>query len=107
MTSQINPVAVAVANFAERYVLSAVFLYLSFSNVIKIYSICSGRAPIETTLFIDIVHYLVLFILAVFTSLMLLLARRPDASPPNWRAILIPLATTFYTVLYSTARSFP
>ena len=48
-----------------------------------------------------------MLLLYLFTGLFLLLARRPVVSPQKLKFILVPLATTFFYLAYSTVPWFP
>jgi protein-S-isoprenylcysteine O-methyltransferase Ste14 len=88
-------------------VLAFVYLCLSVGELNKIWGVLSGEIRIETTLFIDTVHHLILLLLCVFASLLLLLGHRPSVPPQKLKFILIPLVTTFFNVLYFTVPWFP
>ncbi len=107
MTTPRNRILALTAFYTERYVLSFVYLYLSLVEINKFLSILSGQFRIETTVFIDVVHHLILLLLCVFTSLLLLLGRRPLVPPHKLKFIFIPLATTFFNLLYFTVPLFP
>jgi protein-S-isoprenylcysteine O-methyltransferase Ste14 len=107
MTTPRNRILALAAFYTERYVLSFVYLCFALMEINKTWGILSGRLRIETTVFIDAVHHLILLLLCVFTSLLLLLGRRPAVPPHKLKFILIPLATTFYNFLYYTVPLFP
>jgi protein-S-isoprenylcysteine O-methyltransferase Ste14 len=56
---------------------------------------------------VDISNHALLFLLGVFTTFLLLIARRPTAPPKKLKFVLVPLAATFYTVAYYTINSWP
>jgi len=95
------------AQCTEKYVLSLVFWCLASSELNKIRGIWSGRLGTETTLFIDIAHHLILFLLGLFTGLLLLLAQRAVVPPQKLKFILVPLLATFFTIFYYLVPWFP
>ena len=107
MTLTLNRILATVAAYTERYALPLVFFYLASKELKPIQGLWSGQFRVETTLFIDIAHHLILLLLGVFTGLMLLLGRRPEVPLQKLQFILIPLATTFYYLLYYTVKKFP
>jgi protein-S-isoprenylcysteine O-methyltransferase Ste14 len=107
MTTTFSRVLTLVAAYTERYVLSVVFLCLAAKEVRPIRGIWSGQYRPETTVSIDVAHHLILLLLGLFTGLMLLLARRPTVPPQQLKLILVPLATTFYYLIYYAVPSFP
>jgi protein-S-isoprenylcysteine O-methyltransferase Ste14 len=107
MTNTSNRIAALSAFYLEKYVLSFVYLCLSVAEVNKIRGVVSGEIRIETTMFIDTVHHLILLLLCVFASLLLLLGHRPAVPPKRLKFVLIPLVTTFFNVLYFTVPWFP
>src|SRR5262245_11633798 len=95
------------AIFTERWVLSIVFLHLAWTELIKARGIYSGHRAMETTVFVDVGHHLILFILACLTGSFLIVARQAEVWPERLRFIFVPLATTFFTLFYYTVPSFP
>jgi protein-S-isoprenylcysteine O-methyltransferase Ste14 len=107
MTTIHERIIILTAAFTERYVLSVAYLFLALMESGKIWSILAGQMRIETTVFIDTAHHLILLLLCLFTSLLLLLGRRADVPPNRLKFILIPLATTFFNFFYYAIPSFP
>ena len=99
---------IKIAMFAERWILSLVFFYLAWTEFSKADALHAGRLPQETSsVFVDVAHHYILFILAVLTGMFLLVARRPAVAPERLRFVLVPLATTFFTLFYYTVPQFP
>jgi protein-S-isoprenylcysteine O-methyltransferase Ste14 len=107
MSMTLNRVSVLIAVYIERYALSLLYFYLASVEFNKSLGILSGRLGTETTVFIDTAHHLILFLLGIFTGLLLLLARRATVPPQKPEFILVPLATTFFNLLYYTVPWFP
>jgi len=103
----LNRTTVLMAEYTERYVLSLVFLCLASREAVKLWGIWSGRLGIETTVFIDVTHHLILFLLGLFTGLLLLLGRPAVVPPQKLKFILVPLVTTFFTFFYYMVPMFP
>jgi protein-S-isoprenylcysteine O-methyltransferase Ste14 len=97
-------IAVA-AIYIERWVLSFVFLILASSEIRQIRDLSQGGGALQTS--VGVSHHAILFILGLMTGLLLLLGRRPLVAPTGLRSILIPLATTFFTVSYYLVPLFP
>jgi protein-S-isoprenylcysteine O-methyltransferase Ste14 len=99
---------ILLASFTERWVLSLVFFYLGWVELGKAEAIHSGKAALETSsMFVDVAHHYILFVLGCLTGLFLMVARRPTALPDRLRFVLVPLGTTFFTLLYYTVPAFP
>ena len=107
MKANTNRILALIAGYTERYVLSVVFLCLASAEIKKIRGILAGWFAPETTVFIDVIHHLILLLLGVFTGLLLLVGRRAEVPPERLKFILIPLATTFFYLFYYTVPWFP
>jgi protein-S-isoprenylcysteine O-methyltransferase Ste14 len=107
MTTTLNRVLALLAVYTEKYVLSLVFFCLALLEFKKIWNFLSGRLGAETAVFMDAVHHLIMLLLYMFTGLLLLLACRPAVPPQKLRFILVPLAATFFYLVYSTVPLFP
>lgn len=93
---------------AERWILSLIFFYLAWTEFLKADGLHAGRLPQETSsVFVDVAHHYILFVLAALTGVFLLVARRAAVAPEKVRFVLVPLATTFFTLLYYTVPRFP
>jgi protein-S-isoprenylcysteine O-methyltransferase Ste14 len=96
------------AIMTERWILSLVFFYLAWKEFSKAQGIHDGTLPQETTsIFVDVAHHYILFVLACLTGVFLLVARRAAVLPERLSFVLVPLATTFFTLLYYTVPHFP
>ncbi len=107
MNTPRNQILASAAFYTERYVLSVVFVGLAAAEFNKIRGILSGRLGVETTMFIDVIHHFIVLLLMLFTGLLLLLARRAEVPPQKLKLILVPLAVTFFYLLYFTVPLFP
>src|SRR5258706_12185236 len=107
MITTFRRIVLLTAIFTERWVLSLVFFYLAWTEFSKAQGIYLGQRPKETTVFIDVAHHYILFVLACLTGVFLLVARRPTVLPEKLRFVLAPLATTFFTLSYYTVPWFP
>jgi protein-S-isoprenylcysteine O-methyltransferase Ste14 len=98
---------ITTAMFAERWILSVIFFYLAWTEFVKADAIHAGLVPHETSsVFVDVAHHYILFVLAALTGVFLLVARRASVAPERLRFVLVPLATTFFTLLYYTVPHF-
>jgi protein-S-isoprenylcysteine O-methyltransferase Ste14 len=94
--------------YVERWVLSLVFLYLAWTEFDKAEGLHSGRyQPESASVFVDVARHYILFVAACLTGLFLLIARRAAVLPERMSFVLVPLVTTFFTMLYYTVPSFP
>jgi len=107
MTTTRNQELAQISIYSERYGLSLVYLYFAITHFITLVDILSGRLRADNTLFIDVTHTLTLLLLAIFSCLLLLLARRPAVPPQKLKFILIPLAASFFNFCYYAAALFP
>jgi protein-S-isoprenylcysteine O-methyltransferase Ste14 len=97
-----------IAIFAERWVLSVVFFYLAWSEFGKAQGIYWGQLPRESgSVFVDVARHYILFVAGCLTGGFLLFARRAAVLPERLSFVLVPLTTTFFTLLYYTVPSFP
>jgi protein-S-isoprenylcysteine O-methyltransferase Ste14 len=95
------------AVYAERYVLSLVFLYLAWIDLHKFWVGGPGQYDTERALLAGIARHVIYFQLQIYTGFMLLLGRRAAMLPQNFKDLLIPLATTFFNLTYGTVPWFP
>jgi len=96
--------AALTAAFAERYVLSLVYLYFAwveFHVVWLIWPVSSGAG------FVGISRHLIALLLNFFVGILLLLSRRIAVPPQKLKDILVPLATSFFNLTYNTIHWFP
>lgn len=100
-------IAIVIAVYAEKYLLSPVFLCLALLEFNKIQDIFSGRLRTEGAAFTDAIHHLILLLLYLFTGSLLLLMRRAVVPPQRLKFIFVPLLTTFFYLFYYTVPFFP
>lgn len=106
MSARVNQILAAVALFVERFVLSIVFFCLAASELMAARQILKFDAHTTPNL-LQAGNHIVLLFTGLFSSLMLLLARRAVSPPRNLKLILVPLATTFFYLAYFAAARFP
>jgi protein-S-isoprenylcysteine O-methyltransferase Ste14 len=95
------------ANFTERWILSVVFLCLAAKEFTKLWEIIAWHYPTQAPWAVEVSNHAILLLLGLFTALLLLVARQPIVAPERLKFVLVPLVTTFYTVLYYTVSWFP
>ena len=95
------------AVYAERYVLSLIFLYLGWIDLHKLWAGGPGQYGTERALLVGIAHHVIYSQLQIYTGLLLLLGRRAAVPPQNFKDLLVPLATTFFNLTYSAVPWFP
>jgi protein-S-isoprenylcysteine O-methyltransferase Ste14 len=105
VTTILHRATVLVVTFFERFVLSFVFFCLAWAELNKIRDIFSEQSG--TALFVGVAQHLIMLLLGGFTSLLLLVGRRAEVPPQNFKLIFIPLATTFFYLFYQSAPYFP
>jgi protein-S-isoprenylcysteine O-methyltransferase Ste14 len=95
------------AVYAERYVLSFVFLYLAWIDLHKLWAGGLGQYGTERVLLVEIARHVIYSQLQVYTGFLLLLGRRATVLPQNFKDLLVPLATTFFNLTYSAVPWLP
>lgn len=105
MTLNRNTALIAV--FTERYVLSLVYLCLAWVELHKPWVSWAAHPGVEGAVLVENVRHLTQLLLALFTGLLLLLAHGAAVPPQKLKFILVPAATTFYTLVYYTVPWFP
>jgi protein-S-isoprenylcysteine O-methyltransferase Ste14 len=99
---------VKLANFTERWVLSVVFFCLAAREFTKLWgAIYWQHDSTQPPRLVDVSNHAILFLLGLFTTLLLLIARKPSAPPERLKFVVVPLVTTFYTVFYYAIGSLP
>jgi protein-S-isoprenylcysteine O-methyltransferase Ste14 len=96
--------AALTAAFAERYVLSLVYLYFAwveFHVAWLIWPVSSGAG------FVGISRHVIALLLNFFVGILLLLARRTAVPPQKLKDILVPLAASFFNLTYNAIPWFP
>src|SRR6478672_5479597 len=86
------------ANFTERWILSVIFLCLAAREFTKIWGIVAWNYRSDIPKAVDLSNHAILFLLGIFTAILLLAGRRPLVAPERLKFIVIPLVTTFYTI---------
>jgi len=102
-----NHRAALTAIYTERYGLSLVYLCLTWIEFRKPWLGWSGPPATEGAVLVQTSRHLIQVLLFLFTALLLLLGRRAAVLPQSLKGILIPLATTFFTLTYSAVPWFP
>jgi protein-S-isoprenylcysteine O-methyltransferase Ste14 len=103
----LNRKTAMIAVFTERYVLSLVYLYLTWFEFQKPWLGWSGPPATEGAVVVQTSRHLTQVLLFFFTAVLLLLARRTAVPPQKLKSILIPLATTFFTLTYGAVPWLP
>src|SRR6185295_17114644 len=108
MDTQSRRILMPLAVLAERWILSVVFFYLAWREFGKAQGIYLGLLPRESaSMFVDVARHYIVFVAACLTGVFLLIARRAAVLPERLSFVFVPLATTFFTLLYYTVPSFP
>jgi len=95
------------AVYAERYALSLVYLCLAGTECWKLWTGKSLPPGDEGAVFVEVARQVIRLLLDSFVGLLLLLGRRAAVPPKTFKDILIPLAASFYTLMYHTVPWFP
>jgi protein-S-isoprenylcysteine O-methyltransferase Ste14 len=101
MSTTLNRKTAMIAVFTERYVLSVLFLYLTWFELRKPWLGWNGQPATGGAVFIETSRHVNLLLLDFFTALLLLLGRRTVVLPQKLKGILIPLVTTFFNFTYN------
>jgi len=107
MIKTLSPKVALAAVYAERYVLSLVYLYLTWVEFHKLSLIWLGPANAAGAEAVPAARHVILLFLNFFVALLLLLGRRAAVPPQKPKDIVIPLATSFFNLTYYAARWFP
>jgi protein-S-isoprenylcysteine O-methyltransferase Ste14 len=99
--------AALTAVYAERYVLSLVYLYLAWIEFHKLWVGWPGRPGTEGAVLIEIARHVIALLLNSFVGFLLLLGHRVAVPPQKFKDILIPLTTSFFTLTYNAVPWFP
>jgi protein-S-isoprenylcysteine O-methyltransferase Ste14 len=105
--STLHRITVLIVTFVERFLLSFVFFCLAWAELNKINSILGGELGKGSPMFIGVAQHLILLLLGGFTSLLLLVGRRPEVPRQNFKLVFVPLATTFFYLFYQSVPSWP
>ena len=99
--------AALTAVYAERYMLSLVYLCLAGNEFHKLWLIWLGPASASSATAAEAARHVIALMLNFFVGILLLLGRRAAVPPQTRRDILIPLATSFFNLTYNAASGFP
>jgi protein-S-isoprenylcysteine O-methyltransferase Ste14 len=99
--------AALAAVYAERFVLSLVYLYFAWVEFHKLWVIWLGPANASGSEAMEAARHVIALILNFFVGILLLLGRRAEVPPQNPKDILIPLAGTFFYLIYNATPWFP
>ncbi len=106
MLTNFYPKAGSSAVYAERYVLSFVFLFLAWHDHLRSldWAVYAGTGSVA---FVAAVRHVIMLLLDLLIGVTLLMGRRPAVLPQNLEEMLVPLAATFYFLTYNTIPWFP
>ncbi len=107
MSTTLGRKAAVIAVYAEKYVLSLVFLYAAQNEFHKLWVGWSGPPGTASAVFVGVVRHVIFFLLNLFVGLLLLLGRRAVVPPQKLKDILIPLASSLAPLMYQTIPWFP
>jgi protein-S-isoprenylcysteine O-methyltransferase Ste14 len=107
MMKTLSPKVALTAVYSERYVLSLVYLYLTWVEFHKLCLIWLGPVSNAGAEAIPAARHVILLFLNFFVALLLLLGRRAAVPPQKLKDIVIPLATSFFNLTYYTTLWFP
>jgi protein-S-isoprenylcysteine O-methyltransferase Ste14 len=107
MSTTLGRKAAVIAVYAEKYVLSLVFLYAAQVEFHKLWVGWSGPPGTGSAVFVGVVRHVIFFLLNLFVGLLLLLGRRAVVPPQKLKDILIPLASSLAPLMYQTIPWFP
>jgi protein-S-isoprenylcysteine O-methyltransferase Ste14 len=110
--------AALVAVYAEKYVLSPVYLYIAWREFVSVSAVVHQELPLwhfiriqplvtQAAIFSDFARSIVALLLNLFTGLFLLLGSRPAVPPQKLRDVLVPLAAVSLTLAYDAVPWFP
>jgi protein-S-isoprenylcysteine O-methyltransferase Ste14 len=96
--------AALTAVYAERYVLSLVYLYFAWVELHILWLIWFGPSG---AVFVVVARHVIALLLNFFVGILLLLGRRPAVPPQKLKDILVPLITSFFNLTYNAIPWFP
>jgi protein-S-isoprenylcysteine O-methyltransferase Ste14 len=99
--------AAMLAVFTERYVLSLVFLCSAWFEFHILWIGWPNQPGTENAAFVEIGRHVNRLMMDLFIGSLLLLGRRVAVPPRKLKNILVPLATTFFYLMYDTVPWFP
>lgn len=96
------------AVYGERYLISIIFLALAAQRLHGLLTATGAeRAAIQADPFTTIIRQVIWVQLYVYWGVLLLLGRRVTALPEKFSEVLLPIATTFFFLVYSAVPWFP
>ena len=107
MLKVLGRTAALTAVYAERYVLSLVYLYLAGVEFHKLWLLWLGPANPSVAVAVEVARHLIALLLNFFVGILLLLGRRAAVPPQTRKDIFLPLATSFFNLTYYTTPWFP
>jgi protein-S-isoprenylcysteine O-methyltransferase Ste14 len=95
------------AIFAERYILSLLFLWFSSRQIGPIWlALIAWRSGTDIA-FAGLVNHFLIFALQLVCGLALLVSKPPVRLPGNWKEFVVPLVSTFFYLSYNFAGELP
>jgi protein-S-isoprenylcysteine O-methyltransferase Ste14 len=112
MLTTLGRKAALTAVYAEKYVLSLVYLYFAWIEIHAVWYLIRNEYPIlriilaqppvtKGAMFAELARHVVLLLLNFFTGIFLMLGRRAAVPPQRPRDILVPLITAFFNLTYN------
>ena len=107
MVKTLGPKVALLAVYAERYVLSLVYLYLTWVEFHKLWLLWAGPPNPSGSAAVEVARHVILLMLNFFVAVLLLLGRRAAVPPQTPGDIFIPLAASFFNLTYNATPWFP
>ena len=107
MFKTFSPKLALAAVYAERYVLSLVYLYFAWDKFHALWLIWLQPANPSGAAAMEVARYAIALTLNLFVGILLLFGRRAAVPPQAPRDIIIPLATSFFNLTYNATPLFP
>jgi len=92
------------AVYAERYLLSLVYLYFAWMQFRLLWLVWFHSSD---AVFVPMARHAVALLLNFFVGILLLLGRRAAVPPQKLKDVLVPLAASFFNLTYNTIPRFP
>lgn len=99
--------AALTAVYIERYILSLIYLYLTWVEFHKLRLLWAGPPDHSGAAAVEVARHVILLMLNFFVAVLLLLGRRAAVPPQTLKDIFIPLATSFFNLAYYGTPWFP
>jgi len=97
----------ACAYYAEKYLLSVLYLYLSWIEIGQVHFSSLVGTHAASQEFVTGASHLILFLIQCLIGVLLLLIRKPTVHPRNLRELVIPLACALFFLAYRILPWFP